>query len=913
MRKSLLLTSLVLGGALLGEASAQISTNPNKFLGNITTTYQMDTDGYLYSDLWNQVTPENETKWSSVEGTRGSFNWGSADNSYNYAKKHGFPFKFHCFAWGSQYPSWIESLTPKVRFEEWIKWVDAAKQHYPDLQLIDVVNEALSGHQQGTHFFEEALGGAGVSGYDWIVTAFEEVHKRWPDAILIYNDFNTFQWDTDRYIQLVQALIDSGAPIDAYGCQSHDLNDMSGTDFKKVMKKIHDALQIPMFISEYDINLQSDAQQKTRYKEQIPIMWEADYCAGVTIWGFIQGKTWEDYSGISYGKDREREAMKWLREYMATDKAKTAGFKEDFPFSNGWTKEASIYVKPSTIKPCAGDSVSITVRASMKTKTIDHVVLYIDKDSVVFNEAPYVTSYKATTVGKKSTLKAVVYTTDGIAYTRYSHITTAKKRTPYNGVVTELPGTLEAENCDGGSDGISFHDSDNKNEGDATSYRNDTEGVDIIKAGKGYGIGYTSSGEWLEYTVDITKPGRYLYAATVSSGVDNSGFTISIDKDGEMTEFASIRVPKTGDNDWSKYKTIEGKCAFDFEVGRHVIRIAITGSSCNIDKIELAPIEITNKINLEIDAEPSLITCGDPVLITINPTVLPDTIITSAGTEKYETATVKKIELYVNETLVSTMTSAPFTYTFTKTMAKGIYTVKAKATDSKRRESVFFEDTFEAMQGRIPYNGRITSRLEFENCDIQGEGYSFHDSDDIDEGGHIYRKDNEGVDIFTEDNRTFVGKTVEGEWLEYSVTVKETNPSTFTATVSSPEGPSAFNLCINDNGNLRPIVEFDIPQTAGWEKISVNSDAIPAGDYIYRVTIVKGGAKLDKIEIRKVKSEVELVSEDVRYQVYSLTGVSLGEVSADSEEAIADLTGRSGVYILKNITTGKSVRRVVGM
>ena len=182
------------------------------------------------------------------------------------------------------------------------------------------------------------------------------------------------------------------------------------------------------------------------------------YCAGVTIWGFIQGKTWEDYSGISRGKGKERPAMQWLREYMATDKAKNAGFRKNFPLTNGWTKEASVYVKPSTIKPGVGDTISITVRASMRTKTIDHVVLYMDKDSVVFNEAPYVAYYKATTVGKKCALKAVVYTTDGCAYTRYSNIVTAKQRVPYKNTRTELPGTLEAENCDGGSDGISFHD-----------------------------------------------------------------------------------------------------------------------------------------------------------------------------------------------------------------------------------------------------------------------------------------------------------------------------------------------------------------------------------------------------------------------------------------------------------------------
>ncbi len=915
MRKTLLLASLILSGALLGEASAQISTNPYKFLGNITTTYQMDTDGYLYSELWNQVTPENETKWSSVEGTRGSFNWGSADNSYNYAKQHGFPFKFHCFAWGSQYPGWIESLSPKERFDEWIKWVDAAKQHYPDLQLIDVVNEALSGHQKGTHFFEEALGGAGISGYDWIVTAFEEVHKRWPDAILIYNDFNTFQWDTDRYIQLVQALIDAGAPIDAYGCQSHDLNDMSGANFKTVMKKIQDALQIPMYISEYDINLQNDAQQKTRYKEQIPIMWEADYCAGVTIWGFIQGKTWEDYSGISSGKGKEREAMKWLREYMATEKARTTGFKKNFPFSNGWTKEASIYVKPSTIKPSAGDTVSITVRASMKTKTIDHVVLYIDKDSVVLNEAPYVASYKATTVGKKSTLKAVVYTTDGIAYTRYSHITTAKKRTPYNGVVAELPGTLEAENCDGGSDGISFHDSDNINEGDAASYRNDTEGVDIIKAGKGYGIGYTANGEWLEYTVDVKQAGVYLYNAYVSSGTTGSGFSVSIKQNGEWVDLANIRVPQTGNNNWDTYKVVEGRCSVPLEEGRTVVRITITGQQCNIDKLELFPLETTDRVLLDVKADPDELTAGSSTTIKVTPTILPDTIMTATG-EKIETVTIKSVSIYVNDKLFKTLTTAPYEAVFTETNASGLFTVKAMAVDSKRRETPFFEGSFYVKRGRMPYNGEIAvpGIIQFENFDVQGEMLSFHDSDDVDQGGHCYRNDNEGLDIITENGDAYVGYTVAGEWMEYSMNVKKTDTYKFDAKVRASEANAGFNIL--DAETMTEIARLDIPESNGeWLTLSGDIGTLEAGAHMFRVVITGSGCDLNLMRISKGSTSVEEVSSADSYQVYSITGVLVGEVEAvddaSLDNAIINKVGRSGIYLVKSQRTGKTQRYLV--
>ena len=207
----------------IGSVQAQLSTNPDKFLGNITTSYNVDAGGGLpeYYKLWNQITCENESKWGSVEGTRGSFNWGS-DKAFNYAKEHNFTYKFHALVWGAQYPSWLEKLSARDRFAAITNWYNKVKAKYNTLPMIDVVNEAVGTHQAGNPMMKESLGGGGKTGYDWLIKAFDMAGERWPDAILIYNDFNTFQWNTDEYIDLVRTLRDAGAPVDAYGCQRHD-------------------------------------------------------------------------------------------------------------------------------------------------------------------------------------------------------------------------------------------------------------------------------------------------------------------------------------------------------------------------------------------------------------------------------------------------------------------------------------------------------------------------------------------------------------------------------------------------------------------------------------------------------------------------------------------------------------------
>ena len=578
MMNKLIRSSLLVFAAFIGSpnAQAQLSSNADKFLGNITTSYSVDFGNEPFHTLWNQLTAENESKWGSIEGqAHGRYNWDGCDNAYNYAKKYNIPFKFHCLVWGSQYPNWINNLSQTDQYKAIEEWMDAVKNRYPDLPLIDVVNEAIPGHAPAP--YKDALGGDGLTGYDWIIKAFAMAHERWPDAILIYNDYNTFRWQKTEFIDLVRILRDSGAPIDAYGCQSHDLTDMNVTEFKNAMKEIQDALQMPMYITEYDIGTSDDQLQLQRYKEQIPYMWEAEYCAGITLWGYIYGRTWttDGNSGIIRdGKDRP--AMTWLRQYMQSEEAKNA--TSPFP---GMVKEASVYVKPASMIVTNGETVPDTVNARLKTKTIDHVDLYLNGQILVtMKEAPYVAECTPEDPGHYN-LKAVVVATDGSSYERLSGFTVYPPRVPFDGIVT-LPGVVEAENYDSGADGISYHDSDTKNEG-GTHYRNDGGGVDIVTGNGGYAIGYTAAGEWLEYTVDVKEAGSYSYEATVSSGLDGSGFSIGVTNNGEFNNLCSVRVPNTGS--WDTYTTVKGQLKMKLAEGQQTLRITIDNPYVNIDKV----------------------------------------------------------------------------------------------------------------------------------------------------------------------------------------------------------------------------------------------------------------------------------------------------------------------------------------
>lgn len=575
--------------SMVAMANAQLNQNPCKFLGNITTSYNWQEQADAketnekYYQLWDQITSENGSKWGSIHTARGQFNWTNADRAYNYAKEHGFPFKFHCLIWGSQYPSWIKNLSVSETYDVIVEWMDAVKAHYPDLELIDVVNEAICVNGKYHSPYEEtkiieALGGTGRTGYDWIIKAFHMARERWPNAKLIYNDYNTFRWQKNEFIALVRALIDGGAPIDAYGAQSHDLTDMEFDEFKRAMDETQQKLGIPMYITEYDIGTDKDALQLQRYKEQIPYMWEADYVAGVTLWGWIYGKTWttNGNSGIvnKNGQGEDRPAMKWLREYMATDAAKNA----KSPFCGGGS--ATIQLSANTIQ--LGDSISITATAKMQGE-IDHIDFFAGDELLVHKYiSPYVWHYTPQETGSHI-ITIVAYDKQGNEIEESAELFVCAARAPFKGNPAEIPGTIEVEEFDKGCDGIAFHDSDNKNEGDANIQEG---GADIVSGGDNYAIGYTAADEWLEYTVNVTQSGNYALSAFAASGLEGSGFQLYLDGK-ELGD--KITVPQTGEESWDVYKEITvGEVSL--QEGVHTLRLTITNPYCNIDKLVFSPV-----------------------------------------------------------------------------------------------------------------------------------------------------------------------------------------------------------------------------------------------------------------------------------------------------------------------------------
>jgi beta-glucosidase len=130
------------------------------------------------------------------------------------------------------------------------------------------------------------------------------------------------------------------------------------------------------------------------------------------------------------------------------------------------------------------------------------------------------------------------------------HAAYAATGAPYGGTPAAVPGTVQAANYDTGSQGVAY-DVTSVN-GTADSYRSD--GVDLedtadtqdtSAAGGAYDLGWTTAGQWFNYTVDVATAGSYTVAFRLSSpyGITDA---LHIANSAGTNLTGPVAVPNTG-------------------------------------------------------------------------------------------------------------------------------------------------------------------------------------------------------------------------------------------------------------------------------------------------------------------------------------------------------------------------------
>lgn len=115
---------------------------------------------------------------------------------------------------------------------------------------------------------------------------------------------------------------------------------------------------------------------------------------------------------------------------------------------------------------------------------------------------------------------------------------------PFGGTPAAIPGTVQAENYDTGGQGVAYNVTSIN--GTANSYRSD--GVDLevtTDTGGGHNLGWTATGQWFKYTVNVANAGTYIVTfrvAAISAVTD--AFHIANSSGTNLT--GNVNVPATG-------------------------------------------------------------------------------------------------------------------------------------------------------------------------------------------------------------------------------------------------------------------------------------------------------------------------------------------------------------------------------
>jgi endo-1,4-beta-xylanase len=285
-----------------------------EFVGNITTNNAVDTDGKTFATYWDQISPENAGKWGSVQSNAGTtFNWRTLDAIYDYTEQNNIIFKEHTFIWGSQQPGGTIG-------ESQVKsWMTEFCRRYPNTRLIDVVNEPPP---HTTPAYANSIGGGTNGTWQWITNAFKWAREACPGATLLLNDYNNIEWsgDNNHFISIVKAIKSAGAPIDAIGAQAHDLDyggQVTTTVVRNLLTKLHTEGGLPIYITEMDLSTTDDNQQLQWYQQWFPLFRDSGVVKGVTIWGWIYGKTWSPSPNSGLIRNgAARPAMTWLMQQL---------------------------------------------------------------------------------------------------------------------------------------------------------------------------------------------------------------------------------------------------------------------------------------------------------------------------------------------------------------------------------------------------------------------------------------------------------------------------------------------------------------------------------------------------------------------------------------------------------------------
>ena len=226
---------------------------------------------------------------------------------------------------------------------------------------------------------------------------------------------------------------------------------------------------------------------------------------------------------------------------------------------------------------------------------------------------------------------------------------------------------------------------------------------------------------------------------------------------------------------------------------------------------------------------------------------------------------------------------------------------------------------------REPFGGKaveLPGKIEAENFDVPGTGKenkTYYDSDsenhactDEDKTAECSKvREDTGVDIYKKSSgAVVVGHNQAGEWLEYTVNVKEAGEYTMTASVATGNSDPGFTLSID--GDL--VAEVPVSGSSWDDFKNVTAKVtLPAGEHILRLEVTTSWFDIDYLKFDKpcedcntgiASARLNMPTAAQNYRIFDMNGGFIGMVRASNglelKNATTGLVRCGGAYLAKS-------------
>jgi len=520
--------------------------------------------------------------------------------------------------------------------------------------------------------------------------------------------------------------------------------------------------------------------------------------------------------------------------------------------------------------------------------------------------------------------------------------------TPFNGPHT-VPCTVQAEDFDEGGEGVSYH----VTSPGSSDYRPD----EVVKLGLSNDVLFregSGNGDWLNYTIEVTETGNFVFDFTWAIRWDNNSYNVTIDD----TDLGIFVAPYTGDYDG--FATAE-VFRTHLEAGTHVVKVTFVGGVNNrLDKFkiredmgeyigtpysgssiklpengevqaeefDLGPIKYTYYVSdqtegLEKNAFRQdvlipiredggyyvILNNGDWTAYSLDITEGGDfSLVVNTKGEQAE----GKFNLYLNDILVAAMDVNPsddWNYLvelpiLALSEGEKLLKIEYEGTGQLSFKDLFF---YSLRYDGLPYNGPHVAPgvIQAEDYDTGGQNVSYNE---IDPADNTYRTDDGKVGI--QQNVKFGHATIitgikNGEWWKYSIEVPEAGEYAFDFTITAGAASPCFT------------VEIDSKEVASLAANTGGSSAPGTKEYFH--TYIEAGSHVVTILAKAVfqfdKFKIHKYFESYPGTPYSGTALPIPGTDV-IKAAEFDLGVRDAAYYVKNTGNGgeaNSIRKDVSL